>query len=95
MKNIARALDIFATHLTHYHVSEGVTLKDLELLNTATSSMSVGQPETCLPKIHFLVPVQWSDDFTGRDEVMAYLDSRLCLEDQHSRVALVGLGGMG
>lgn len=95
VKEIAQALDRFVTHLTHYHASEGVTSRDIESLKGAMSSMSVEQLETQLPKTHFLVPVQWSDDFAGRKEVMEFLDSKLCLEDRHSRIALVGLGGMG
>ena len=95
VKEIVQALDRFVTHLTHYHASEGVTTREIESLKGAMSSMSVKQPETLSPKTHFLVPVQWSDDFAGRKEVMEFLDSRLCLEDRHSRVALVGLGGMG
>ena len=95
VKEIAHALDRFVAHLTHYHTSEGVTLKELESLKGAMSSISLNQHETQSPKTHFLVPVQWSDDFAGREEVLESLDSRLCLEDRHSRVALVGLGGMG
>ena len=95
VKEIAQALDRFVAHLTHYHVSEGVTSREIESLKGAMSSMYVEPPETQSPKTHFLVPVQWSDDFAGRKEVMESLDSRLCLEDRHSRVALVGLGGMG
>ena len=97
VKEIALALDRFVAHLVHYHVSEGVTAKEIDSLKFTMSSVSVEQPEEPLPKsqTHFVVPVQWADDFTGREEVMVYLDSRLCLEDRHSRVALVGLGGMG
>ena len=97
VKEIAQALDRFVAHLVHYHVSEGVTSKEIDSLKLAMSSVSVENPEEPPPKsqTHFLVPVQWSDDFAGREEVMVYLDSRLCLEDRHSRVALVGLGGMG
>ena len=95
VKEIVQALDRFVAYLTHYHASERVTTREIESLRGAMSSMSVKQPETQSPKTHFLVPVQWSDDFAGREEVMEFLDSRLCLEDRHSRVALVGLGGMG
>ena len=95
VKEIVQALDMFVRYLTHHHASEGVTTKEIDSLKGSMSSMSGKQPETQSPKTHFLVPVQWSDDFTGREEVMAFLQSRLCLEDQHSRVALVGLGGMG
>lgn len=95
VKEIAQALHNAVAYLTHYHASEAATRKDLESLKLAMSSMTVEQQGTQPPKTHFLVPVQWTQDFTGRKEVMAELDSRLCLEDQYSRVALVGLGGMG
>ena len=95
VEKIAQALDRFVTHLTYYHSSEAVTSKDIESLRLATTSMSVKQSEALVPKTHFLVPVQQSDDFTGRKEVMEYLESRLCLEDRYCKVAIVGLGGMG
>ena len=95
VKEIVQALDRFVAHLTHYYASEGVTTKEFESLKGSMSSMSVKQPETLSPKTHFLVPVQWFDDFAVREEVIAFLESRLCLENRHSRVALVGLGGMG
>lgn len=95
VKDIAQALDKFVVHLTHYHASEGVSTKDIDSLKCAMVSMSVKQSETQSPKAHFLVPVQWFDDFTGREEVMKFLDQELCLSDRYSRVALVGLGGMG
>lgn len=95
VKEIARALDNFVVHLTHYHASESVSAKDIESLRRAMVSMSVKEPETPSPKAHYLVPVQWSDDFAGRKEVMELLDQKICLNDRYSRVALVGLGGMG
>lgn len=90
VKEIAEALDMFVRRLV-----EVMTTKGIESLKSAMSSMSAEQPAIQSSKTHFLVPVQWSNDFAGREEVMAFLESRLCLEDQHSRVALVGLGGMG
>ena len=95
VQEIAQSLHRFVAHLTYFHASEGATTKEMKSLTCAMSSMSVKQTETQSPKTHFLVPVQWSDDFAGREEIMKFLDSRLCLLDQHSRVALVGLGGMG
>lgn len=95
MKDIAQALNNLVAHLTHYHASEGATRKDIESLKIAMSFMSVEQPETQSPKTHFLVPVHWSDDFIGREEVIKDLNSRLCLKDRYCKVALVALGGMG
>ena len=95
VKEIAPALHDSSAYVTDYHASEAATRKDVESLRLAMSSMSVEQPETEPPKTHFLVPVQWTHDFAGREEVMTEFHSKLCLEDQSSRVALVGLGGMG
>ena len=44
---------------------------------------------------HFLVPIQWAEDFTGREAQIKLLDSKLCHTGKHARVALVGLGGIG
>ena len=95
VERIAQALDRFVTHLVYYHSSEAVTTKDIELLRVATTAMSLKQSDAELSKTHFLVPVQQSDDFTGREEVIEYLEARLCLEHRYCKVAVVGLGGMG
>ena len=95
VKDIALALDRFVVHLTHFHTTKGVTSRDIESLRKSTTSMSLERLHTPLSKCHFLVPIQWSDDFAGREEAMAYLDSRLCLQGQYCKVAIVGLGGMG
>ncbi len=47
------------------------------------------------PKIHFMVPFQWSDSFTGREVELQKMDEYLCLQGKHCRIALVGLGGIG
>ena len=44
---------------------------------------------------HFLVPIQWAEDFTGRQVQIKLLNSKLCHTGKHARVALVGLGGIG
>ena len=44
---------------------------------------------------HFLVPIQWAEDFTGREAQLKLLNSKLCHTGKHARVALVGLGGIG
>lgn len=36
-----------------------------------------------------------ADDFTGRDEQMSALASKLRQPEKHVRVAIVGLGGIG
>ncbi|KAL9045449.1 MAG: hypothetical protein Q9214_001508 [Letrouitia sp. 1 TL-2023] len=44
---------------------------------------------------HFLVPIQWAEDFTGREAQLELLNAKLCHTGKHARVALVGLGGIG
>ena len=48
-----------------------------------------------LTKGHFLVPFVRNPDFIGRDLYMKELSGKLEKESIHSRVALVGLGGIG
>ena len=36
-----------------------------------------------------------ADDFTGRNDELEFLSTRLCQPDKHTRVAVVGLGGIG
>ena len=43
----------------------------------------------------FMVPVQWADDFTGRETQLGFLASTLCQPERHARVAVVGLGRIG
>jgi len=50
---------------------------------------------TMRSKTYYMVPIQWSDDFTGREEILQVLSSKLCQTDKNSRVALEGLGGVG
>ena len=95
VKEIVQTLDRFALHLNHYNSSGLVSLKDMTLLTSAMASKNVEQPAAKPPKTYFMVPVQSSNEFTGRQEVMASLEERLCLDDQYSRLALIGLGGRG
>jgi polynucleotide 5'-kinase involved in rRNA processing len=47
------------------------------------------------PVRQFIVPIIWSDDFSGRQEIMTQLEKALSESDKHCRVAIVGLGGVG
>lgn len=62
-------------------------------INTAfaTTRSSLAQRQDT----HFLVPIQWAEDFTGREAQLKLLNSKLCHTGKHARVALVGLGGIG
>ncbi|KAL8852521.1 MAG: hypothetical protein Q9221_002645 [Calogaya cf. arnoldii] len=46
------------------------------------------------PRIYSMVPVL-AEDFTGREEQMSLLSSKLSQQGKHVRVAIVGLGGIG
>lgn len=95
VKEIVQTLDRFSLHLNPYNLSGLVGLKDMQLLTSVMASTSVEQPAAKPPKTYFMVPVQFSNEFTGREEVMTSLEERLCLDDQYSRLVLIGLGGMG
>lgn len=91
---IAQALFLFLQSLTYYHVASAPTLEDIAALLESVPRLNVTATPTA-PKIHHVVPIQSSEDFVGRKEVLADLESRLCLPEKHCRVALVGLGGIG
>ncbi len=46
-------------------------------------------------KTHFMIPIHWSDDFTGRAEILTQLKGKLCLPGRHCRATLIRLGGIG
>ena len=92
---IAQALFLFLQSLTYYHVASAPTLDDIAALLESVPRLNATATPTASKKIHHLVPVQSSEDFVGRKEVLADLESRLCLPEKHCRVALVGLGGIG
>ena len=91
---IAQALFLFLQSLTYYHVASAPTLDDIAALLESVPRLNVTATPAA-PKTHYLVPVQLSEDFVGRKEVLADLESKLCLPEKHCRVALVGLGGIG
>ena len=92
---IAQALFLFLQSLTYYHVASAPTLDDIAALLESVPRLNATATPTACKKIHHLVPVQSSEDFVGRKEILADLESRLCLPEKHCRVALVGLGGIG
>ena len=92
---IAQALFLFLQSLTYYHVASAPTLDDIAALLESVPRLNSTATPTASKKIHHLVPVQSSEDFVGGKEVLADLESRLCLPEKHCRVALVGLGGVG
>lgn len=91
---ISQALFLFLQSLTYYHVASAPTLDDIAALLESVPRLNATVP-LAAPKIHYSVPIQSSDDFVGRKEVLADLESKLCLPEKHCRIALVGLGGIG
>ena len=71
----------------HYVAAPLITVKTA----TVTTRSSPAQRQDT----HFLVPIQWAEDFTGREVQLELLNSKLCHTGKHARVALVGLGGIG
>ena len=74
--------------LTYYCVAAPLLTVDAAF---ATNRSSLAQKKDT----HFLVPIQWAEDFTGREAQIKLLNSKLCHAGKHTRVALVGLGGIG
>ena len=74
--------------LTYHCVAAPLTT--VKKATVTTRSSSAERHET-----HFLVPIQWAEDFTGREAQIQLLNSKLCDTGKHARVALVGLGGIG
>ncbi len=68
--------------------------KEVAGLAEGMQVIALSQPVEAKPKTYFMVPVRWNDDFVGRTEILAALESKLC-KGNYCRVALVGLGGMG
>ena len=95
VKRIARALRDFVSILAHHQVFATATTLDIESISQKLGVVDLKQTSPAPPRTYFNVPVRWSDDFTGREDVLESLDSKVCIEDQYSRAALVGLGGMG
>ncbi|KAL8725609.1 MAG: hypothetical protein Q9166_007244 [cf. Caloplaca sp. 2 TL-2023] len=78
--------------LTYHHVTMP-TSSDIGPVSTGMAALSVGAEKR--REAYSMVPVQWAEDFTGREEQMSALDSKLPQSERHVRVAIVGLGGIG
>lgn len=97
VEEIVKAIETYISLLTYHHVATAPTTTQITSIVAGITSMTI--PVTPAPahtlKTFYMVPIQWSDDFTGRDDVLDTLCAKLCLTDRHSRIALVGLGGIG
>lgn len=71
-----------------------LTLNDFQSV-TPAAGPPILPNEKELRKPLFMVNTHREGKLVGREDVMARLTSSLSQEDQHNRVALVALGGMG
>ena len=67
-------------------------MQQLKMYSKVTQPATAHQMST---EGHFLVPFARNPDFTGRESYLNDLSVRLGKENNHNRVALVGLGGIG
>jgi hypothetical protein len=94
VQQIAQGLHNFIALLAQRHIFATATSKEVAGLAEGMQVIALSQPVAAKPKTYFMVPVRWNDDFVGRTEILAALESKLC-KGNYCRVALVGLGGMG
>ena len=74
--------------LTYHYVADPIITVNPAMVTTRSSPAQ-------RKDVHFLVPIQWAEDFTGREAQLELLNSKLFHTGKHVRVALVGLGGIG
>ena len=92
---ISQALGRSLQSLTFYHVVAAPTAQDIRALVENISQMDLTPSPASAVQTHFAVPTLSTNEFIGREEAMANLASKLCLQATHCRVAVVGLGGVG
>ncbi|KAL8997396.1 MAG: hypothetical protein Q9169_003327 [Polycauliona sp. 2 TL-2023] len=78
--------------LTYHHLTTPTTSAVVSI-SAGITAMQVTDSQH--PKVYSMVPVQWAEDFTGREEQMDILTSKLSQPGKHVRVAVFGLGGIG
>lgn len=95
---IAAAISNSLTVLNQYHGAYTATTtgKILQKLTAAVATSPVENDNEGDASVrHFMIPSIWSDDFTGRKEIMERLEKEMSHDEKHRRVAVVGLGGVG
>ena len=95
---IEASLSQSLTVINQYHGAYTLTTTGAILKKLTAAIASVPEKSDAsdqVPVRHFMVPNIWSDDFSGRQEIMVRLEKVLSESDKHCRVALVGLGGVG
>ncbi|KAL9639812.1 MAG: hypothetical protein Q9204_000952 [Flavoplaca sp. TL-2023a] len=84
--------------LTYHHVAAPQpSAMATNVLSAEIEAMHIANEKS--PKIYSMIPVQCvhatAEDFTGRQEEISSLTSKLSQSNKHNRVAVVGLGGIG
>ncbi len=97
VEEIVKSIESYITLLTYHHVATAPTAAQITSLVAGMSSATItaASAPASTRKTYYMAPLQWSDNFTGRDEIMGTLGTKLCQTGRHSRIALVGLGGVG
>ena len=86
------------TIINQYHGAYTATTTGAILKKLTAAVASIPEKPTLsdqVPVRQFMVPTIWSDDFSGRQEIMIRLNKILSESDKHCRVAILGLGGVG
>ncbi|EPE27492.1 P-loop containing nucleoside triphosphate hydrolase [Glarea lozoyensis ATCC 20868] len=71
----------------------GTILRKLTAAVAAVPEKNVTEKNTS--STHFVVPIVWSDEFTGRKEILKKIELLMENDEQHRRIAMIGLGGVG
>ena len=95
VEKISKALERDLQILTNYHVISAPTALEIAASTESASNVKLGTASAPVTETYFMVPCLPMTDFTGREETTTDLEAKLCLPDRYSRVALVGLGGIG
>lgn len=95
---IANSLSQSLALINQYHgaytaATTGTILKKLTAAVAAIPDKNENGDDSSV--LHFMVPTVWSDQFTGRKDTMERLESLMSHNDEHRRVAIIGLGGVG
>lgn len=92
--SLSQSLGAINQHHAAYTASTtGTILRKLTAAVEATPDKN--QNEGASSIVHFMVPLVWSDEFTGRTETMELLETLMSDNRKHRRVAIIGLGGIG
>ena len=92
--SISKSLTVISQYYGAYTTT--TTWKILKKLTAAVATIpDQDGNESDAPVHRFMIPIIWSNDWTGRKETMERLDNMMSDCGKHRQVALVGLGGVG